>query len=92
MSKLTKETDILTQLNAEVIEALRRIRLDTHLTSDDMRAAIDEVLAMVSLIFYPRSKLNVPDTKSNINKRERRSPFHVQASVNRRRRRGRRKQ
>ena len=48
MSKLSKETDVLTQHNTEVTEALRRIRLDTHLSTDDMRAAIDEVLAMVS--------------------------------------------
>jgi hypothetical protein len=87
MSKLSKETDILTQRNAEVTEALRRIRLNPHMTSDDMRAAIDEVLAIVSVILYPRHKLNVPDTK-----RERRSPFHIQASVNRLRRRGRGKQ
>jgi len=92
MSKLSKETNILTQHNAEITEALRRIRLDTHLTSDDMRAAIDEVLAMVSMILYPRPKLNVPDTKPSISKRERRSPFQIQASVDRRRRRGRRKQ
>lgn len=92
MSKLSKETDILTQHNVEVTEALRRIRLNPHLTSDGMRAAIDEVLAMVSVILYPRPKLNVPDTKPSIIKRERRSPFHIQASVNRRRRRGRGKQ
>jgi hypothetical protein len=48
MSKLSKETDVLYQHNTEVTEALRRIRLDTHLSTDDMRAAIDEVLAMVS--------------------------------------------
>jgi ribosome-associated translation inhibitor RaiA len=48
MSKLSKETDVLYQHNIEVTEALRRIRLDTHLSTDDMRAAIDEVLAMVS--------------------------------------------
>ncbi|KAE9370837.1 hypothetical protein N431DRAFT_510204 [Stipitochalara longipes BDJ] len=46
MSKLSKKTDVLTQHNTEVTEALRRIRLDTHLSTDDMRAAIDEVLAM----------------------------------------------
>jgi hypothetical protein len=48
MSKLSKETNSLTQHNTDVTEALRRIRLDAHLSTDDMRAAIDEVLAMVS--------------------------------------------
>jgi hypothetical protein len=48
MSKLSKETNVLTQHNTEVAEALRRIRLDVLLSTDDMRAAIDEVLAMVS--------------------------------------------
>jgi hypothetical protein len=49
MSKLSKETDVLTQHNNDITLALRRIRLDTHLSTDDMRAAIDEVLAMVSV-------------------------------------------
>lgn len=53
MSKLSKETDILAQHNIDVAEALRRIRLDTHLSTDDMRAAIDEVIAMVSIFFFP---------------------------------------
>ena len=48
MSKLSRATDSLTQHQNEVIEALRRIRLDMHLSSDGMRAAIDEVIAMVS--------------------------------------------
>jgi hypothetical protein len=51
MSKLSKVTDSLTKHNTDVTEALRRIRLDSHLSSDDMRAAIDEVIAMVSLCF-----------------------------------------
>ena len=64
MSKLSKKTDVLTQHNTEVTEALRRIRLDTHLSTDDMRAAIDEVLAMVSGSPIPYLILKKLDTKA----------------------------
>jgi hypothetical protein len=48
MTRLSKETNTLVQHQSDVTEALTRIRLDTNLTSDGMRAAIDDVLAMVS--------------------------------------------
>ena len=47
VSKLSKETDSLSQHNSDVTEALRRIRLNESLTPEDMRSALDEVLAMV---------------------------------------------
>lgn len=51
VSKLSKETDSLSQHNFDVSEALRRIRLDESLTPDDMRSALDQVLAMVRWCF-----------------------------------------
>jgi hypothetical protein len=83
MSKLSKETDVLTQHNTEVTEALRRIRFDTQLSMDDMRAAIDEVLAMVSGSSIPHSILNSLDTKACHPGRER--SFNIQASISRNR-------
>jgi hypothetical protein len=65
MSKLSKETDVLTQHNTDVADALRRIRLDTDLSTDDIRAKIDEVLAMVSVNPFPHPVLTIPDTESN---------------------------
>jgi len=50
MSKLSQETSFLTQQNTEVTEALRRIRLDNSLTREGIRGAIDDVLAMVSVV------------------------------------------
>jgi len=87
MSKLSKETDVLTQHNTEVTEALRRIRLDTHLSTDDMRAAIDEVLAMVSGSRIRYSVLKKLDPNS-CNSRYERS-FNIQANVSRSGRTGR---
>ena len=47
MSKLSKETNTLSRHNSDVADALRRIRLDDSLSREGMRAAIDNVLAMV---------------------------------------------
>jgi len=54
VSKLSRETDSLSQHNYDVTEALRRIRLDESLTPDGMRSAIDEVLAMVRRLRFIR--------------------------------------
>jgi Fungal Zn(2)-Cys(6) binuclear cluster domain len=89
MSKLSKETDSLSQHNADVTEALRRIRLDTHLSTDDMRAAIDEVLAMVSSSSFPALHTKFPDTKSSDTGRERKHYHNFQARFNGSRRTGR---
>ena len=50
MSKLTRESVLLNQHNIDVTDALRRIQLDTSLSHQGLRAAIDEVIAMVSII------------------------------------------
>jgi hypothetical protein len=47
---MSKETDVLSQHNSDVTEALRKIRLDSSLSRDALRSAIDDVLAMVSCI------------------------------------------
>ncbi|KAH8599226.1 fungal-specific transcription factor domain-containing protein [Bisporella sp. PMI_857] len=53
LSKLSKETDSLSQHNNEVAEALRRMRFDETLTSDAMRSLLDDILAMTP------SRLNI---------------------------------
>jgi hypothetical protein len=50
MSKLTRESISLNQHNTDVTDALRRIQLDTSLSHQGLRAAIDGVIAMVSII------------------------------------------
>jgi hypothetical protein len=47
LSKLNRDAIHLTQLNAHINEALRRIELDTALSTEGMRAAIAVVRAMV---------------------------------------------
>lgn len=47
LSKLSKESISLNQHNYDVTEALRRIRLDTKLSTEDIRAALDDVISMV---------------------------------------------
>jgi hypothetical protein len=47
LSKLNQESLSLTQHNMSVTEALRRIQLDTTLSHQGLRAAIDGVIAMV---------------------------------------------
>jgi hypothetical protein len=87
MSKLDRATNSLSQHNLDVTEALRRIRLDTHLSSDDMRAALDEVIAMVSVQPIPNTILKLADSASSNCRRERRASF-VKRSVSRCRTRG----
>jgi len=48
MSKLSKQSRSLSRHNEDVADALRRIRLDTNLSTEDIREALDEVLSMVS--------------------------------------------
>lgn len=48
MKKLNKEAISLNQYSADVTEALQRIQLDTSLSHQGLRDAIDDVLAMVS--------------------------------------------
>jgi hypothetical protein len=88
MSKLDRATNSLSQHNFDVTEALRRIRLDTHLSSDDMRAALDEVIAMVSVQPIPNTILKLADSASSNSRRERRAYFLVKRSVSRCRTRG----
>lgn len=88
MSKLDRATNSLTQHNFDVTEALRRIRLDTHLSSDDMRAALDEVIAMVGVHPIPNTILKLADTASSNSRRERRTSFRIETRVSKRRTRG----
>ncbi|KAF8846750.1 hypothetical protein BDZ45DRAFT_755662 [Acephala macrosclerotiorum] len=46
LSKLSKETATLSQYNSDILNALRRIRLDTSLNEDGIRTAMDEILLM----------------------------------------------
>ncbi|KAK0111791.1 hypothetical protein ONS96_001059 [Cadophora gregata f. sp. sojae] len=46
MTKLSKESVSLSRHNEDVAEALRRIRLDTNLSTEDIMTAIDGVLLM----------------------------------------------
>ncbi|KAH7317930.1 fungal-specific transcription factor domain-containing protein [Rhexocercosporidium sp. MPI-PUGE-AT-0058] len=46
MTRLSRESISLSRHNDDVTEALRRIRLDTNLSSEDIRAALDEVISM----------------------------------------------
>lgn len=46
MTKLSKESISLSRHNEDVADALRRIRLDTSLSTEDIKVAIDEVLSM----------------------------------------------
>jgi hypothetical protein len=48
MTQLSQESASLSQHNMSVTEALRSIQLDTSLSHQGLRAAIDGVLAMVS--------------------------------------------
>lgn len=50
LTQLGIETDSLTQHTLEVADAIRRIRLDVTLSSDDIRARLDQVLAMVCIL------------------------------------------
>ncbi|TVY62795.1 putative transcriptional regulatory protein [Lachnellula suecica] len=45
LSRLSKETDSLTQANLEIVEALRRLQLHTDLSKEEMREAIGDILA-----------------------------------------------
>ncbi|EPE24930.1 Zn2/Cys6 DNA-binding protein [Glarea lozoyensis ATCC 20868] len=45
LSRLSKETGVLSKQNADLTDALRRIQLDRALSAEGMRAAIDNVLA-----------------------------------------------
>ncbi len=47
LSKLSKESVSMNQHSYDVTEALRRIRLDTKLSTEDIRAALDNVISMV---------------------------------------------
>ncbi|PVH74429.1 hypothetical protein DL98DRAFT_519242 [Cadophora sp. DSE1049] len=44
---LSKESTFLSRYFNDVADALHRIKLNIKLSSDDMRAAIDDVLQMV---------------------------------------------
>lgn len=46
---MSKQSRSLSRHNEEVTDALRRIRLDTNLSTEDMRVALDEILSMVSV-------------------------------------------
>ncbi|KUJ14533.1 uncharacterized protein LY89DRAFT_752603 [Mollisia scopiformis] len=46
LSQLSNEANTLNQHNLDIIEALRRIQLNTTLSSESMRTAINEVLSM----------------------------------------------
>jgi hypothetical protein len=48
MTKLTRESASLNQHNTEITEALRRVQLDTSLSTEGLRAAIDDIIAMVT--------------------------------------------
>ena len=45
---MSKQSRSLSRHNEDVADALRRIRLDTNLSTEDIREALDEVLSMVS--------------------------------------------
>jgi hypothetical protein len=47
LSESIQEANSLNQHNSDILEALRRIRLDPSLSLDSIRAAIDDVLSMV---------------------------------------------
>jgi hypothetical protein len=49
MSRLSRETGMLSKQNQDLTEALRRIQLNRSLSADGMRAAIQEVLTKVGL-------------------------------------------
>ncbi|CZR65645.1 uncharacterized protein PAC_15545 [Phialocephala subalpina] len=55
LSKLSKETVTLNRYNADILDALRRIRLDTSLDADSMRTAMDEVLSMTPTPVTPKA-------------------------------------
>ncbi|KAJ5040634.1 uncharacterized protein L3040_006283 [Drepanopeziza brunnea f. sp. 'multigermtubi'] len=55
LTKLSKKTISLNQHALDVTEALRRIRLDTSLSMEDMRAAIDHVLTMAPAPVTPEN-------------------------------------
>ena len=48
MTALSRESGYLAQHQSEVIDALKQIKINTDLSSDELRAAIGDVLAMVS--------------------------------------------
>lgn len=48
MTRLSNETVSLTQRQTDVTEALKKIRVDNSLSKEEIRAALDDVLAMVS--------------------------------------------
>jgi hypothetical protein len=47
LKKLSKGTHLLNQHNTDICDALRRIQLDMTMSKDEIRLAIDEILAMV---------------------------------------------
>ncbi|KAH9214215.1 fungal-specific transcription factor domain-containing protein [Leptodontidium sp. 2 PMI_412] len=53
MAKLSKKSVSLSRHNDDVTEALRRIRLDTKLSSEDIRAALDGVISMAPAPISP---------------------------------------
>ncbi len=47
LTQLSKDTSILSQVNIDIVESLRRIRLDISLSPAEIRVQIDDILAMV---------------------------------------------
>ncbi|TAQ89513.1 hypothetical protein B7494_g2172 [Chlorociboria aeruginascens] len=46
LSKLSKETSVLKRYQVEIRGAIQRMRIDATLSPDDMRASLDDILAM----------------------------------------------
>ncbi|RDL31506.1 uncharacterized protein BP5553_09715 [Venustampulla echinocandica] len=65
LSRLNHETEMLSQRNAEITEALYRIQLDQRMTGDDIRAEIKSIL--------DRGPTKMPPNQSQSRKRERAS-------------------
>ncbi|KAL2065211.1 hypothetical protein VTL71DRAFT_2880 [Oculimacula yallundae] len=59
MTTLSRESISLSRHMEDVTEALRRIRLDTKLSTEDIRSALDEVISMTPTPVSPDEERNV---------------------------------
>ncbi|KAG4427952.1 hypothetical protein IFR05_016565 [Cadophora sp. M221] len=60
MTKLSKDSISLSRHNEDVVDTLRRIRLDDNLSTEEIRVAIDGVLSMAPIPLTPDEEENIP--------------------------------